>query len=158
MNSWEEWNKLTGSIKWPWYIRYAKWLKYLPFFNRKDRCIGLTLFRFGRRKLELWFVPANYACVEHTHKDSDGEFFVVYGRGRDIWRKTWPHWLSGAMCQIEVYNITNRHYFKTYTVRANTPHGFSVGSTLMVFLCWETYRKGVPVTSPAVDFHPVTTQ
>ena len=117
-------------------------------FHKKDSCRGITLFRFGRRKLELWFVPADYACVEHTHKDSDGEFFVVYGKGRDIWRRI------GAESQC--YDITNRNYFKWLTVRANVVHGFSPGATPMVFLCWETYRKGVKVTSPAIDFHPVT--
>lgn len=136
--------------------------------HHKDSCWGITLFRFGRRKLELWFVPKNYACVEHTHKDSDGEFFVLYGKGRNIWRKLintkCDHFIeTGSQCPIcrspftQCYNITNRTYFRWLTVKANVIHGFSVGSTPMIFLCWETYREGVKVTSPALDFHPTTT-
>ena len=132
-------------------------------FHKKDSCWGVTLFRFGRRKLELWFVPRDYACVEHVHKDSDGEFFVVFGKGRNIWRTVtgiekniYGNMVSGLIRQM--YHITDRTYFKTYTVRANTPHGFSIGTSPMIFLCWETYLPGRRVTSPAADFHPTTTQ
>lgn len=133
--------------------------------QHKDSCWGFTLFRFGRRQLQIWFVPADYACEEHTHQDSDGEFFVVYGKGRNIYRNVisedcltqrssdWPVWDSHFKQQ---YNISTRKYFKWFTVKKNTPHGFSRGSSPMLFLCWQTYRKGVKVTSPAIDFHPVT--
>ncbi len=133
-------------------------------FHKKDSCWGVTLFRWGRRKLELWFVPRDYACVEHVHHDSDGEFFVVFGKGREIYRKVetepasyWPYNSYPATISKQEYNISSRKYFRTYTVRANTPHGFSAGSSPMVFLCWETYLPGRRVTSPAVDFHPTTT-
>jgi hypothetical protein len=131
--------------------------------HKKDSCVGITLFRLGRRKLELWYVPKDYACVEHTHKDSDGEFFVVYGKDRFIWRRHSDHkHVAGTSYTYkeerqEIYNITDRPYWKWYTVKSAVPHGFGRGASPMVFLCWETYRKGVKVTSPAIDFHPVTT-
>lgn len=100
---------------------------------RKDSCIGITLFRWGRRKLELWFVLASYACVEHTHKDSDGEFFVLFGKDRFIWRKFQDYYKIGKSTYSretqQMYNITERPYWKWYSVRADVPHGFGRGAT-----------------------------
>lgn len=133
--------------------------------NRKDSCWGITLFRWFRWKLELWLVPSDYACVEHTHKDSDGEFFVLYGQEREIYRRILTTKSNDYSLEFpryyyttQQYNISTRKYFKWLTVRANTPHGFSRGQSPMVFLCFQTYRKGCRVTSPAIDFHPVVTQ
>lgn len=136
--------------------------------HRKDSCWGITLFSWGQKKLELWLIPQDYQCIEHTHKDSYGEFFVLYGKGREIYRKTkikcemvtnssGLRYLEMPGQRLEKYNISTRKYFKWLTVRANTPHGFSRGQSPMVFLCFQTYRKGCRVTSPAIDFHPVVT-
>lgn len=129
-------------------------------FHRKDSCKGITLFWFFRWKLELWYVPADYECKEHIHKDSDGEFFVVYGKNREIYRKESivtrdVFKKTEIITRIDKYNISSRKFWKWLTVKANTPHGFSSGATPMVFLCWEKYRKDVKVTSPAIDFHLV---
>lgn len=135
--------------------------RVMSMFHKKDSCRGVTLFRWFRWKLELWYVPADYECSEHTHKNSDGEFFVVCGKNREIYRKEmqeashWPYNEWKEYCELQQYNISSRKFWKWLTVKANTPHGFSSGSTPMVFLCWEKYRKGVKVTSPAIDFNLV---
>lgn len=129
-------------------------------FHKKDSCRGITLFRWFRWKLEFWYVPKDYECKEHTHKDSDGEFFIVYAKDREVYRtfyKPFIPWWGMTLVDRQQYNTFKRNYFKCYTVRANTPHGFSKGSSPMLFLCWETYKKGVKVTSPAVDFHLTNT-
>ena len=129
--------------------------------NRKDSCVGITLFRFGRYKLELWFVPRDYACEEHTHELSSGEFFVLYGKDREIWRTVKGPWVKDYLqwrtSKREQYNISNRTYFKWLSVRAGTPHGFSRGATPMVFLTLTKWKKDAKITSPAIDFHPITT-
>lgn len=124
--------------------------------HRKDSCFGITLFRFFRWKLELWYSPANYSCEEHVHKNFDGEFFVFYGKHRSIWRKrlVMANILGQYEYRTDMYDISKRKYFKWFTVKANSIHGFSTGATSMIWLCWETYKKGIKVTSPAVDFHP----
>lgn len=42
--------------------------------------------------------------------------------------------------------------FKTLSVRAGVPHGFKKGDSFMLWLCFETWKKGAPVTSVADDF------
>ncbi len=46
----------------------------------------------------------------------------------------------------------HRLRFKTLSVRAGTPHAFKKGESAMIWICFETWRKGVPVTSVAEDF------
>lgn len=122
---------------------------------RYGPCICITIFRWFRWKLELCFSPADYSPPEHTHEESDGEFFVLYGRGREIWRITkdycspFPHVWYPVRQQ---YNLTGRKYFKWFSVRAGTPHGFSKGATPMIWLCWEKWKVGTKVSSVVNDF------
>lgn len=114
---------------------------------RHGPCIGLTLFRFLRWKVELWYAPAGFATVPHRHANSSGEFTVLYGRNRRIWRK-----VAG---RIESYVVNFPVCLGRFlSVRAGTEHGFDKGDSCMVWLCFETWRKGVKPTSVAVDFVP----
>lgn len=138
-------------------------LSRIPFITQKyEACLGLTLFKLGRYKLELWFAPADYEVKEHTHPNSDGEFFVVYGKNRRIWKHksfrgmrvkiTGQH--TNIACPdrtVEEYSISNRKYFRTLTVRANELHAFSKGTTTMVWLCLEKWKPNTNVTSVATD-------
>ncbi len=111
--------------------------------NRYGPCVGLTLFQVGRYKLELWVSPSDYSPPEHSHGNSDGEFFVLYGRDRCIWKRTGGNKIS--------YNITGRNYWKWFSVRAGEVHKFETGGTPMIWLCWEKWKPGVKVTSVADD-------
>lgn len=119
---------------------------------RYGPCIGLTVFRWFRWKLELWFAPAAYSPPEHTHEKSDGEFFVLFGRGRKIYRKADVPGYGGLVTTKQEYELTGRTYFKWFSVRAGTPHGFSEGKTPMIWFCFETWKRGVKPTSVAEDF------
>lgn len=109
-------------------------------------CVGLTLYKLGRHKLELWYAPATYSPPMHSHNNSDGEFFVLYGKGRAIWK--YPL----GDCIARAYNISDRTYWKWWSVRAYEQHGFSKGATCMIWLCWEKWKPGTKVTSVAEDF------
>lgn len=126
--------------------KFIKWLsrQWWAPINSYGPCVGLTLWRLGRHKLELWRAPSWYAPPTHSHSTVDGEFFVLYGQGREIWKRT-------ELCVVG-YNITGRKYWKWYTVRAGDQHSFSRGTTCMIWLCWETWKPGVKVTSVAEDF------
>lgn len=122
---------------------------------RYGPCIGITLFRFFRWKVELWYSPANYSTPEHTHENSDGEFLILYGSGRKIYRKPFTNSFREDWCRCvtkQEYELTGRKYFKWFSVRAGTPHGFSCGATPMIWLCLEKWKPGKKVTSVATDF------
>lgn len=112
---------------------------------RHGSCFGLTLFRLGRWKVELWYAPADFATVPHRHNDSSGEFTVLYGRNRRIWRRVAE--------RMESYIVNFPSCLGRFlSVRAGTVHGFDKGDSCMIWLCFETWRKGAKVTSVAEDF------
>lgn len=134
--------------------------------HRYGPCIGITLFRFRRRQVELWWAPTDYATPEHSHENSDGEFLILWARNRRIWRKTHTLCTNGKVFKI---NQHKRYFdavgrgdeyianvppwrFKTLSVRAGIKHGFDKGSSPMIWLCFEKWKKGVPITSVADDF------
>ena len=112
---------------------------------RYGPCWCLTVFRWGRRKVELCYAPADYEPPEHVHPNSDGEFLILWARNRPIYRRV------GGRVDSYTANIPPWR-FKTLSVRAGTPHAFKKGDSCMIWLCFETWKKGVPVTSVADDF------
>lgn len=112
---------------------------------RYGPCVGVTLFRLFRWKLELWFAPADYATPEHTHENSDGEFTILWAKNRMIWKR-----VDGVMKAYRAH--VPSCWGKFLTVRAGEVHAFGEGATFMLWLCWQTWKKGVKVTSPAEDF------
>lgn len=148
-------------------------LKRLNPVARYGPCIGITIWRWGRFKIELWWAPADFAPEEHTHENSDGEFLILWARNREIYRKThfkfkgrlqrfrWKELLSPIRKELHCgpgdsyIAHTPPWHLKTLSVRAGTPHAFKTGTSCMIWLCLETWKKGVAVTSVAEDFHPV---
>lgn len=113
--------------------------------QRVGPCWGVTLFRWGRRKLELWLAPADYAVAEHTHEDSDSEITILYAKPRRIYRRVGD--------RVDEYVASSRKYFgRWFSVRAGVPHAFDKGESRMLFLNWQTYLPGRRVTSVATDF------
>lgn len=112
---------------------------------RYGPCWGLTLWRWGRRKVELWYAPADYATPEHTHEDSDSEFLILWARNRVIYRV--------VNCMIESYVAhTPGVWGKWLSVRAGTPHAFKTGTSCLIWISSQTWKPGVTVTSVAEDF------
>lgn len=112
---------------------------------RYGPCIGITIFRWFRWKVELWYAPANYSTPEHAHDDSSGEFTILFARNRRIWRRI------GERIDSYVANVP-AVWGRFLSVRAGTPHGFDAGDSCMIWLCFETWRPGAKVTSVAKDF------
>lgn len=147
-------------------------------YHRYERCHCLTLCRLGRRKVELCYAPADYEPREHVHPNSDGEFLILWAKNRPIYRKTLP--IRGIPFRagpedryMSVKNLGNGWRrgiigyelgpgdsylanvppwrLKTLSVRAGVPHAFRKGDSPMVWICFEKWLKGVPVTSVAED-------
>lgn len=132
-------------------IRMAKlidWLacKWWTPLNRYGPCTGLTLFKLGRFKAELWHAPADFTPPEHTHECSDGEFTILYSKNRRIYRRI------GNTVNAYIAN-TPEAWGKFLSVRAGTPHAFGKGDSCMVWICFEKWKHGTRVTSVAEDFH-----
>ncbi len=124
-------------------------------------CRCLTIFRWGRRKVELCYAPADYEPPEHVHPNSDGEFLILWAKNRPIYRKT--KWVEDSFHPDKALMLTvgdGDSYlanvppfkFRTLSVRAGVPHAFRKGDSPMIWICFEKWRKGVPVTSVADDF------
>jgi hypothetical protein len=107
----------------------------------------ITLFRFLRWKVELGYAPADYSPPPHSHQNSSGEFTVLYARNRRIWRKV------GDRMDEYIANVP-KVWGKFLSVRAGTEHSFDKGESCMIWLCFETWKPGVKVSSVAVDFVP----
>lgn len=112
--------------------------------SRYGPCIGITLFRWFRWKVELWASPGNYETPEHTHPNSDSEFLVLYARHRCIYKRK-----NGAL--VEYRADFPSCLIHTLTVRSNEPHGFFSSVKPMVWLVLERWKKGSKVTSVSED-------
>lgn len=122
----------------------------MSLIARYGPCVGITLFRWRRWKVELWYAPANYATPEHSHNESHGEFTILWARNRRIYRKVKTP--QGERVD-EYIASTPRFWGKFLSVPMGVVHAFEKGDSCMVWICVETWKRGVTVTSVATDFH-----
>ena len=45
--------------------------------HKHDKCRGITLFRWFRLNIELWYCPPNYSIRMHRHAHFDGEVLLL---------------------------------------------------------------------------------
>ena len=106
--------------------------------SRHNRCRGITLFQWGRKKLEIWFVPADEEIESHKHINIDSSIRLLFGS------------MTGQIA--EVRGIVKR--WRAYQVPSGTPHS-AVTSTFVIFSNWETWTGDCRMTSAATDFTAV---
>jgi len=108
--------------------------------NRHNRCIGLTLFRFRRRKLELWFCPSYEIIPDHVHEHIDSTIIMLAGGmwGRIGTRSRYVGWLD---------------MFRSFSIPKGVSHSAITGA-FAVFANWEKWDTD-DVTSAAKDFKAV---
>lgn len=112
--------------------------------NVYGHAFGITLWKIGRTQVELWWAASDYSPPKHIHEFHDGEFMVLYGGKRYIWRRFENGVENG-------YVLDGKFKWKWFSVRANTLHGFSKGETPMIWIVIEKWKEGSPVTSVAED-------
>lgn len=146
-----------------WWIQYlAHLLSRLNPFTTYPGAIGLTLWRWKRKKVELWWASKHCSPPEHAHDGCSGEFTILWARNRRIYRKTFPVVESGVTrdkfghatgiySKITGYSVggddsyvahTPGVWGKWLTVPAGTPHKFEQGDSCMVWLVVETWKEG----------------
>ena len=122
---------------------------------RRGPCLGITVFRWRRFKVELWFAPADYAPPEHVHRYSSSEFLILFARRRRIFRRV----ETPKGLRTDQYVADTRKLpwwkFRTLSVRYGVRHAFCKGASPMIWLAFETWKKGVKITSVAEDFEQV---
>ena len=116
----------------------------MSFINRHEACIGIKLFKWKRKCIELWYCPRGYAIDPHRHPNIDIELVVLYGRAT-IGRR---HVLDSIYRTIFVTS----NWFKKYTILAEHYHYFRVSTKPFIFLSLELWRPGAVVTTAADDF------
>lgn len=129
-------------------MRLLRWLakQWWAPVTVHERAFGVTLWRWRRVKVELWYAPANYYTLEHTHQFSDGEFTLLWARQRQIYR------IVNGRLDSYMAN-TPAAWGRWLTVRAGTPHAFAKGESCMIWIVVQRWKPGVSVTSLAEDFH-----
>lgn len=127
--------------------------KRLNLVSTYGPCWCLHLYRFGRFQGELCYAPADYEPPEHVHPNSDGEFLILYAKNRFIYRKTHLNKFGDKCLGDGDYYVANvpPWRLRTLSVRAGVPHAFKRGDSPMLWICFETWRKGTKVTSVAED-------
>lgn len=107
-------------------------------FHRHNRCVGITLFRFRRRQLEVWFCPKHEIIESHSHRNLDSRIYVLLGV---LWGRIGKR-----------YGYAHRR--RAYPVGAGIEHS-AITMTFCIFANWETWKERNAVTSAAIDFEGV---
>lgn len=118
----------------------------MGIFNRYGPCRGLTLFKWGQRRAEIWYIPSGYTIVEHRHPEEDVELMYLMG--------------STAFCRRDIRtNVIESAQVKwpanvgrCYGVKHYHTHWFSVGKWPLVFINFQKFMPGLKPKSAAIDF------
>lgn len=105
---------------------------------RHNRCVGITLFQWKRRKLEVWFIPKDEVIEAHKHDHIDSSIRLLFG------------YMTGQIADVRGHVIP----WRAYPVPAGMKHS-AVTSTFVIFANWERWTGDAEVTSAAVDFTAV---
>lgn len=125
-----------------------------PIANFYGPCVGITLLKFKRRKIELFFCPKGYTIPKHSHNDEDIELAFLYGHAT-FYRKL-QYWdgVKDTYTVIESREVNGFGSFKrTFSIKAGTVHWFTVSTKMLIFLNYSKWLPGREVTSATKDFH-----
>lgn len=97
------------------------------------------MFRWGRRKLELWFIPAVHFIPPHVHQHIDSTLIFIAGS------------MLGEIAGRRGLVGGRRDFLRRFKIPAGTVHSARTHS-FTLFANWERWKDGVPMTSAATDF------
>lgn len=118
----------------------------MTLFNRHGPCIGLTLFRFARWNIELWYCPKKYEIELHSHPNEHIELMYLFG-------KTTFYRDKGI--STECFKPKWYHIFRTFSVKPGQLHSFSVSNCPLIFINISKFLQGHKPMSASVDFKQV---
>src|SRR4029434_11213221 len=103
--------------------------------NHVFHCTGLCIFRWGRWRAELWFVPSDAEILDHYHRHLDAWIMLLWGVM--IWRRDQRQLLTVAPT-------------RPIRVLAGQRHGASARRR-SIFLTIEHWMAGAKIWSAAHD-------
>jgi len=109
----------------------------MKWMHRHNGCIGFTLFRFGRKQLELWYAPKGEEIEPHIHKKIDSTLIILGGEMEGN--------IAGHKGKTGWYDFLRR-----FKIPAGTVHSAKVTGRFCLFLNYEKWT-GKP-SSAAKDF------
>ena len=120
----------------------------MSIFNSHGPCRGITLYSFKNKRAELWYIPANYKIIEHTHNQEDVELMFVFG-------KTVFYRRNLETSEVSLATSTWKMFCKCFSVKHFHSHWFSTSSWPLFFINFQTFLPGNIRKSAAVDFQPI---
>lgn len=105
--------------------------------HRHNKCVGLTLFRFGKRQLEIWWCPKGEEIESHIHQNIDSTLIILGGE--------MDGWIGSRHGRTGWYDFLRRFH-----VPAGTPHRAKVTGSFCLFANYE--RWSCKPSSAAIDF------
>lgn len=109
----------------------------MKWMHRHNGCIGFTLFRFGKRQLELWYCPKDETIEAHVHDHIHSTLIILGGEMEG--------WIGERHGKTGWYDFMRRFH-----IPAGTVHRAKVTGRFCLFANYEVWT-GTP-TSAAVDF------
>lgn len=113
----------------------------MSLFNKHEGCFGITLFRWVRTNIEIWYCPRGYTIKPHSHNEEDIELIYLFGRTK-FFRKI----------DNKTESATPTKPFTPFTVPAGCLHWFTVSSLPLIFINKATFLEGFKPKSAAIDF------
>lgn len=117
----------------------------MSVFNRYEKCFGITLYRFGQYRAEIWFCPSSYKIVEHSHPHENVQLMYLFGSTR-FYRRD----LNNGI--VESVKAGWRMLFKCFTVKYYHSHWFEVGGWPLIFINFQHFLPNTTPRSAAKDF------
>lgn len=127
----------------------------MTLFNRYEKCIGLTLLRFWKWNVELWYCPSGYRIKPHSHPNEHIELMYVFGRTTFYRVINWTTPTAFGPFSGETqqsYTPKWYHFGRRFTVRPGIVHWFEVSNKPLIFINFATFINGHRPTSASIDF------
>lgn len=130
---------------------------------RYGPCRGITLFKLGRRKIELWIIPRGYTIPEHSHNNEDIELMLLAGDGTELFRRE-PYYDDVSGIKVGYSEHRDNHtarfpkdFCRKFSIPAGFAHGFTVAKRRLIFINFAKWRHGVTITGAHIDFQEINT-
>ena len=123
----------------------------MAIFNKHEKCFGITLFKFGQHRAEIWFCAPGYEIQEHVHMEEYVELMYLFGSATFYRRPITTGIAEWATMKWWKFG-------RCFTVKNTDSHWFSVSKWPLVFINFQYFLEGFKPKSAAADFTPTFKQ
>lgn len=125
----------------------------MSIINYHESCVGIVLFKWRQKFIQLWYCPKGYEIKPHSHPEEDIELMYLFG-STVFYRQNQNinYIIRGWLDNPESYKPKWYNVFRRFSVPANTKHWFIVSKWPLIFINFSTFSEGNKPKSAAVDF------